>query len=268
VCSVKKLTEITPALGFQYLTENFHFTTLSAENDMYQPLALGGISKGITNLEMTAAYASIANGGVYTEPILYTHIYDHDGNLLFENVPMTHVAMKETTAALITDAMIDVISSSQGTGGAARMSNMPVAGKTGTSQKSKDLWLSAYTPYLTASVWTGFDDSQPMEHLNQSFHNKLWKTIMTRIHEGYEKKDFEMPEEIIKRTICTKTGKLASSDFCSKYTEYFAEGTEPKQSCNGHVEEEAAAKAAEEANQSTQGTDASTTNTTPPTTAQ
>lgn len=247
VCSVKKLTEITPALGFQYLTENFHFTTLNAEDDMYQPLALGGISKGITNLEMTAAYASIANGGVYTEPILYTHIYDHDGNLLFENIPETHVAMKETTAALITDAMIDVISSPQGTGGAAKMSNMPVAGKTGTSQKSKDLWLSAYTPYLTASIWTGFDDSQPMEHLNQSFHNKLWKKIMTRIHEGYEKKDFEMPEEIEKKTICTKTGKLASSDFCSKYTEYFAEGTAPKQSCNGHVEEEAAAKAAEEA---------------------
>ena len=70
---------------------------------------------------------------------------------------------------------------------------------------------------------------------------------MTRIHEGYEKKDFEMPEEIEKKTICTKTGKLASSDFCSKYTEYFAEGTAPKQSCNGHVEEEAAAKAAAEA---------------------
>lgn len=257
VCSVKKLTEITPALGFQYLTENFCFTTLTAENDMYQPLALGGISKGITNLEMTAAYASIANGGVYTEPILYTHIYDHDGNLLFENIPETHVAMKETTAALITDAMIDVISDSQGTGGAARMSNMPVAGKTGTSQESKDLWLSAYTPYLTASIWTGFDDSQPMEHLNQSFHNKLWKTIMTRIHEGYEKKDFEMPEEIVKKTICTKTGKLASSDFCSKYTEYFAEGTAPKQSCNGHVEEEEAKKAEEAANQATEGTDSS-----------
>ena len=274
VCSVKKLTEITPALGFQYLTENFCFTTLSAEDDMYQPLALGGISKGITNLEMTAAYASIANGGIYTEPILYTHIYDHDGNLLFENIPETHVAMKETTAALITDAMIDVISSSQGTGGAARMSNMPVAGKTGTSQKSKDLWLSAFTPYLTASVWTGFDDSQPMEHLSQSFHNKLWKTIMTRIHEGYEKKDFEMPEEVERKTICTKTGKLASSDFCSKYTEYFAEGTAPKQSCNGHVEEEAAAKAAEEAEKTasdgseTTSPNATTPNTTTPNTTQ
>lgn len=239
VCSVKKLTEITPALGFQYLTENFSITTLDAEKDMYQPLALGGISKGVYNMEITAAYAAIANGGVYTEPIVYTHLYDHDGNLLYENTPDTHVAMKETTAALITDAMIDVIEDSQGTGGAARMSNMQVAGKTGTSQKSKDLWLCAYTPYLTASVWTGFDDSQPMEHLNQSFHNKLWKKIMTRIHEGYESKKFEMPNSIEKKTICAKTGKLASSDLCSKYTEYFAPGTAPTQSCNGHVDETA-----------------------------
>lgn len=247
VCSVKKLTEITPALGFQYVTENFAMTTLTAENDMYQPLALGGISKGVYNIEMTAAYAAIANGGVYTEPILYTHIYDHDGNLLYENIPDTHVAMKDTTAALITSAMQDVISDGAGTGGAARMSNMPVAGKTGTSQESKDLWLSAFTPYLTASVWTGFDDSQPMEHLDQSFHNRLWKKIMTRIHEGYETKQFEMPESIVKKSVCAKTGKLASSEFCSAYTEYFAEGTVPKQGCNGHAEEEAAKKAAEEA---------------------
>ena len=237
VCSVKKLTEITPALGFQYLTENFSITTLDAEKDMYQPLALGRISKGVYNLEITAAYAAIANGGVYTEPIVYTQIYDHDGNLLYENTPETHVAMKDTTAALITDAMIDVIEDSQGTGGAAKMSNMQVAGKTGTSQKSKDLWLCAYTPYLTASVWTGFDDSQPMEHLNQSFHNKLWKTIMTRIHEDYESKNFEMPNSLEKKTICAKTGKLASSDLCSKYTEYFAPGPAPTQSCNGHVGE-------------------------------
>ena len=247
VCSVKKLTEITPLLGYKYLTENFGITTLSAENDVFQPLALGGISKGVYNIEMTAAYAAIANKGVYTEPIVYTHIYDHSGNLLYENVPETHVAMKETTAALITNAMEDVITDSDGTGGAARMSNMAVAGKTGTSQKSKDLWLSAFTPYLTASVWTGFDDSQPMEHLNQSFHNRLWKKIMTRIHEGYESKAFEMPDTLKKASVCSKTGKLASSEFCTPYTEYFEDGTVPTQGCNGHAEEEAAKKAAEEA---------------------
>lgn len=246
VCTVKKLTEITPALGYQYLVDNFSFTTLTPEGDMHQALALGGTEHGVYNIELTAAYAAIANKGVYTEPIVYTHIYDHDGKLLYTNVPETHVAMKETTAALITDAMEDVITS--GTGGQARLSGMAAAGKTGTSQKTCDLWLSAYTPYLTASVWTGFDDHQPMENYrDQSFHNRMWKKIMTRIHEGYENKSFSMPSSIEKRTVCQKSGKLVSTEFCKGYTEYFAPGTAPTQSCNSHAEEEEEARKKEEA---------------------
>ena len=236
VCTVKKFTEITPALGFKYLAENFNLTTLDSKNDIVQPACLGGISKGVYNIEMTAAYAAIANKGVYTEPILYTKIYDHDGNLLFEKTPKTHAAVKETTAALLTNAMEGVIT--HGTGTAARMSNMRVAGKTGTTTDSVDLWISAYTPYLTASVWTGYDDNKPMNKLSQSFHMKIWRNVMERIHEGYEYKDFEIPNSIEKKTICTKTGKLASSGACSSYTEYFAPGTAPTQSCPGHVEEQ------------------------------
>lgn len=235
VCTVKKFTEITPALGFKYLSENFNLTTLDSKNDIVQPACLGGISKGVYNIEMTAAYAAIANKGVYTEPILYTKIYDHDGNLLFEKTPKTHAAVKETTAALLTNAMEGVIT--HGTGTAARMSNMAVAGKTGTTTDSVDLWISAYTPYLTASVWTGYDDNKPMKKLSQSFHMKIWRNVMERIHEGYEYKEFEIPHSIEKKTICTKTGKLASSGACSSYTEYFAPGTAPTQSCPGHVEE-------------------------------
>ncbi len=246
VCTVKKLTEITPALGFQYLTENFSFSTLTASDDMYQPLALGGTYHGVYNIELTAAYAAIANEGTYTEPIVYTHIYDHDGKLLFEKTPKTHVAMKETTAALLTDAMQDVLTSPNGTGGQARLSNMPAAGKTGTSQESCDLWLAAYTPYLTASVWTGFDEQQSMEHLNQSFHNRLWRKVMTRIHENYEYKSFAMPASIESATVCAETGKLVSTEFCKGYTEYFAAGTAPSQACNGHQEEIEAAKKEEE----------------------
>ncbi|MBQ8802282.1 MAG: PBP1A family penicillin-binding protein [Tyzzerella sp.] len=239
VCTVKKLTEITPALGYQYLTENFAFTTLPT-TDIVQSTALGGITNGIYNLEMTAAYASIANKGVYTEPIFYTQIYDHDGNLLYENTPKTHVAMKETTAALMTDAMSDVVNSSIGTGGRAKFSGMPVVGKTGTTTGVVDLWFSGYTPYLTASVWTGYDDHSPMEKQidNQSYHLVIWRKIMERIHEGYEEKSFEMPETVQRKTICTATGKLASTDFCSKKTEYFAEGTIPEQSCPGHPDKE------------------------------
>lgn len=246
VCTVKKFTEITPALGYKYLTENFALTSLDSSSDVVQAACLGGITNGVYNIEMTAAYAAIANGGVYIEPILYTHIYDHDGNLLYENTPDTHIAMKESTAALITDAMQDVITGSNGTGGRARLSQMPVAGKTGTTTKAVDLWLSAYTPYLTCSVWAGYDDNKSMENMNQSFHMVIWKNVMERIHEKYEVKDFEMPKDMQRRTICKDTGLLASGEFCTKYTEYFAEGTAPTQGCPGHLDREEEAKNKEE----------------------
>lgn len=239
VCTVKKYAEITPALGYQYLTENFGFTTLDPENDMVLPVALGGIYNGITNVEMTAAYAAIANHGVYTEPIYYTKILDHEGNLLYEKTPKTHTAMKQSTAELITDAMVDVMTS--GTGTAGRITNSACAGKTGTTTKNVDLWLSAYTPYYTASVWAGYDDSSPMEGSRNTggrFHKVIWKKVMQRIHEDLEYKDFEMSSSIEAKKICAETGKRASSEGCTSYTEYFAKGTAPSQVCPGHIIEE------------------------------
>ena len=239
VCTVKKYTEITPEVGMQYLTDNFKFTTLDSVNDSGQATSLGGLTNGVYNIELTAAYASIANGGVYTEPILYTHIYDNDGNLLYENTAATHVAMKDSTAALITSALEDVVK--YGTGGTARLSKMTCAGKTGTTTDTRDLWFSGFTPYLTASVWSGYDDNQEISG-SSSFHKVMWKKIMQRIHDTakYEVVAFEMPETVVQRTICVETGLLASSDACSKRSEYFAEGTIPKKSCPGHAPVEGA----------------------------
>ena len=234
VCTVKKYTEITPELGMQYLTNNFKFSTLDPVNDSGQATSLGGLTNGVYNIELTAAYASIANKGVYTEPILYTHIYDNHGNLLYENTAATHTAMKDSTAALITSALEDVVK--YGTGGTARLSKMPCAGKTGTASDTKDLWFTGFTPYLTASVWSGYDDHQEVSG-SSSFHKIIWKKIMQRIHDAnkYEVIGFEMPESVVQRTVCTQTGLLASSDACSKHTEMFAEGTVPKKSCPGHA---------------------------------
>ena len=261
VCTVKKYTEITSEVGMQYLTNNFKFTTLDPVNDSGQATSLGGLTNGVYNIELTAAYASIANKGVYTEPILYTHIYDNDGNLLYENTAATHVAMKDSTAALITSALEDVVK--YGTGGTARLSKMTCAGKTGTTTDTRDLWFSGFTPYLTASVWSGYDDNQEISG-SSSFHKIMWKKIMQRIHDAgkYEVVAFEMPETVVQRTICTQTGLLASSDACSKHTEYFAEGTVPKKSCPGHVP----AEGTPTEGTTTPGTTTGTTNTTPETT--
>lgn len=235
VCAVRTLTEVVgEEKSYEYLLD-FGFTTLTDEDKTSQAKALGGITKGVYNIELTAAYAAIANGGVYTEPILYTQVLDHDGNVLLDNsTPDTHEVIKDSTAYLLTSAMEDVIN--QGTGTAARLDNMHAAGKTGTTQNSTDLWLSAYTPYYTASVWGGYDSNKHMDNMSQSWHSRLWKEIMERVHENLEDKDFEIPSSVVECTVCSETGLLAVSS-CPSYTEYFSEENAPTQSCSGHYVE-------------------------------
>ena len=240
VCAVRTLTEtVGLEKGYEYLL-NFGFTTLvdgtqegySGYTDIAQSTALGGITRGVYNIEMTAAYASIANGGEYTEPILYTEILDHDGNILLDNTtPDTHQIIKESTAYLLTSAMEDVVT--QGTGTPARLDRMTAAGKTGTTDESTDLWFVGYTPYYTAGVWGGYDDNKSMEGMNASWRETLWKNIMDRVHEDLENKEFDIPSSVVRKTVCTQTGLLAVSG-CPSITEYFDEDTVPTQSCSGH----------------------------------
>lgn len=243
VCALNTFQDITPELGYEYLL-NFGFTTLvdgtdedfPGYSDIQLATALGGITRGVYNIEMTAAYATIANGGTYIEPTYYTQVLDHDGNILLDNThPDSHRVIKETTAALLTSAMEDVIN--KGTGTAARLNNMAAAGKTGTTENSVDLWLAAFTPYYTCSVWGGYDQNKSMSSMNQAWHEILWKNIMDRVHENLAYKSFEMPDSIEKKTICSKTGMLASTEFCSGITEYFAEGSYKAQPCSGHADE-------------------------------
>ena len=153
VLAVKTLTDyVGETESYDYLLD-FGFTTLTEDDKYSQAKALGGITNGVYNIEMTAAYAAIANGGTYMKPILYTQVLDHEGNVLLDNTtPEKHEVLKDSTAYLLTSAMEDVVNGAGGTGGSARLSNMPVAAKTGTSQESRDLWISAFTPYYTASV--------------------------------------------------------------------------------------------------------------------
>lgn len=236
VVTTKWLVEdVTPKLGIEYL-ENLGITTMDEENDAYAPLGLGGISNGVTNLELTGAYAAIANGGVYTQPILYSKILDKDGNVLLDNVPEKHTAMKDSTAWLLTSAMEDVVSKCTGT--PAQISNYGIAeaGKTGTTDDYKDLWFVGYTPYYTAGIWFGYDDSTLMRYrlgYNYNAHKVLWKNIMNEVLEGYEDRDFVMPSDVEKLRVCSTTGLLASYG-CSTITEYFAKDTAPTEYCSRH----------------------------------
>ena len=245
VVAVKCLEEVTPELGLQYL-DNFGFTTLAHGTeadkdadgtiwtDANLPMALGGLTHGVTNVELCAAYAAIANNGNYIEPIYYTKILDHNGNVLIEKNSAGRSVIKESTAWLLTSAMEDVVN--QGTGTACQLDDMTVAGKTGTTDAYNDLCFVGYTPYYTCAVWSGFDNNEKLPEDARDFHKNLWKKVMTRIHEGLPDKEFDMPASVEKISICEETGLLPRAG-CPVITEYFDIGDVPTDYCDQHFYE-------------------------------
>lgn len=241
IVTVKTLQEIGVDLGYQY-AEDFGFTTLD-ENDKNLGISLGGLTKGVTNLELTSAYAAIANQGEYIAPSFYTQVLDHDGNVILDNTKTKerHRVIKEETAWLLTDAMKDVMTA--GTGTRAYFGNgMAQAGKSGTTTSNRDALFAGYTPYYTCVVWGGYDDnSKQMGGAGTSYPKNLWRSVMKRVHENLESKDFEKPKGITQATVCSKSGLLPKDGVCEndprgslKYTEYFASGTTPKEECDHH----------------------------------
>lgn len=241
--TVKAMEEITPALGVEYL-KKFGFTSIldtqveipagsgQYHSDVNLPTALGGITKGVCNLELTAAYAAIANNGTYIKPVFYTKILDADGNVIIDNTPEETKVIKPSTAYLLTSAMEDVVK--KGTGKRLQLSNMPVAGKTGTTDSYKDLWFVGFTPYYTCAVWAGYDDNTVLPSgTARTYQQTLWKNIMQRIHNDLPSTEFKMPSTVEKVSICTKTGLLATRS-CNSVTEYFDTEGLPKKYCSGH----------------------------------
>ena len=248
VITVKNMYDTGVANIYNYLL-NFGFTTLTAQDGHNLSTSLGGVTTGVTTMETAAAYAAIANGGTYIEPMLYTRVLDRNGNVVLEKTPETHTVIKQTTSYLLTSMLLDAVNS--GTGGRARFADlkMPVAGKTGTTTGTKDLTFAGYTPYYTAAVWLGFDMPQEMPNNNNAtrdMHTRIWSHIMEEIHRTYELeyKDFERPSGITSAKICTVSGQLAVDGLCDHdprgasivRNEIFAAGTQPTEYCTQHVQ--------------------------------
>ncbi|MGL5258906.1 MAG: transglycosylase domain-containing protein [Lachnospiraceae bacterium] len=245
IITVKTLTQISPKLGYDYLL-NFGFSTLvSSEeingrvfSDIQQATALGGLTRGVTNLELNAAYASIANNGTYIKPILYTKVVDSNGNVILDNTtPSTRQVIKETTAFLLTDAMEDVVTS--GTGTAVNFGGMAIAGKTGTTTRNVDVWFAGYTPYYTATTWAGYDNNESLgTSAERNLAKSLWRLVMSQIHKELPSKSFSIPQGIVQTTVCSQSGLLPIPGLCdgTLHTEYFDENTVPSTSCNVHYQ--------------------------------
>ncbi len=246
IVAVKSITEVTPEVSFDYL-QKLGFTTLVDKqvtsdglvlSDINQAMALGGLTNGVTNLEITAAYAAIANNGVYIKPVYYSKVVDHDGNTVIDNTTTggrEKRVIRATTAYQLTDAMKDVISSGTGTPARLKGTNMPVAGKTGTTTHNYDLWFCGYTPYLTCSIWRGFDSPENMGSINT--HKEMWSQVMSQIIElkQYDtSKNWEVPEGLVKTNIC-KISNLKPGSGCQTNYDWCDKDFIPSKACSGHI---------------------------------
>lgn len=230
--------------AYNYL-KNFGFENVT-EDDINANTSLGGLTHGVTVLELTAAYGAIANGGVYHKPTPYTKVLDHDGNVLLEYKDEGKRVIKETTAFLLTDMMEDVISGG-GTGGLARFqkNRMPVAGKTGTTSDDKDLVFAGYTPYYAAGIWMGYDTPKKISY-DKSYHLIVWRAIMDQLHDNLPYKEFEKPDGIMTASYCAIQNAIPISGVCAAdyygagyygnmvSTDYCVEATAPKSECTAH----------------------------------
>jgi len=240
ITALKTLQDIGVSLGFDY-AQKFGLTTL-VDDDRTLGFALGGLTYGVTNLELTAAYATIANEGEYIEPSFYTAVYDHEGNMILDNTSQErHTVVSEETAWLLTSAMQDVMTA--GTGGRAYFgSTMAQAGKSGTTTSNRDTLFAGFTPYYTCIVWGGNDDNSIQKGEHCAYSRNIWRESMKRIHDGLEYKDFEMPSTITTAQVCRESGLLPLAETCENcqkggaiYEEYFANGTVPTATCDHHV---------------------------------
>ena len=228
---VEMMEEVGVKTSISYL-KDMGITTLT-EKDESLSLALGGLDKGITPLEMAAAYATIANDGVYIEPTFYTEITNQSGKTVVEAKPESHRVFSEQVAYILKEILTQPVKGLNGTATYCSISGIDVAAKTGTTDENYDRWLCGFTPYYTAATWFGYDQNETIYFNRQNPAGIIWANVMRNIHSGLANATFEKPSWIQTETICVDSGCIANSGCTNTYEEYFLWGTKPD-NCTEH----------------------------------
>ncbi len=204
---------ITPNTSFTFLKEKLDFTSLLPADNNRAPMAIGGLSEGVTVREMTAGYQMFANGGKYYKPYTFYHVDDHDGNVILDNrKEISKQAISSVTASVMHHLLNDVITGTNGTGRGAAISGWEVFGKTGTTNENKDSWFVGGTPYAVAGIWTGYSTPTSLSTVEQGYSKSVWKSIMTQYLKNKEKIKFTYDPNVVSASYCTVTGLLANPE--------------------------------------------------------
>ncbi|MGD8400347.1 MAG: PBP1A family penicillin-binding protein [Bacillota bacterium] len=229
-----KIVEYARKMGIKNLVTHGHANDLNLS-----ALALGGLTRGVSPIEITAAYSPLANQGIKVEPFGIISVQDSYGNVLFEQHPHKSIAISADTAYIVTDMMRGVIM--RGTGRSA-MIDRPAAGKTGTTSDNTNAWFIGYTPDLLACVWIGNDSQRiPVKlggvTVGSSRPAKMWAMFMSRALSGIPASNFPVPDGVVTNVeICTQSGQLATPECPDVKYEIFLSGTEPTETCTLHQE--------------------------------
>lgn len=243
VPAVKICNYLTPEAAFDFMKNNLHVDTLVEKRTekgkvlsdvALAPIALGGLTDGVTVLDMCAAYCTFPNGGKYIEPSLYTKVLDSEGNVILEHKAMEQIAMSETTAEDMISMLTNAVNG--GTGTAARISGMRVAGKTGTTSSNHDRWFVGFTPYYVGAVWFGYDTPATLRGFSPNPAAVAWRKVMAPIHENLQDKGFLENEEKGKYSImlCADSSMRATPACQNLTSKKYKKSDIPEKFCTHH----------------------------------
>lgn len=238
---IKVMAELTPQKSIEYMEKMgisslVHASENKEHNDENLALAIGGMTYGVSPLEMAAAYASVANDGTYIQPTFYTKVEDSDGKVVLEPNQKKETVCSAETAYIVKNLMQSVITGADGYAGTAKycaINGIDVAAKTGTTNSSKDRWLCGFTNYYACAAWYGFDDPQRISFPGTNPAGQLFSGIMSQIHKGLENSSFNEPENIVHATVCRTSGLLATDKCSNTYSEIFVKDHLPE-TCDAH----------------------------------
>lgn len=187
--------QITPEYGISFL-KSMNFSKIS-KKDYTLSTALGGLTNGANTVEMASGYSTLERGGEYINPTCILEIVDSTGNNIYKNKYKAKEVYTNQASNWMTDVLKGNMENQWGTAYKIRLSNMTSAGKTGTTDNSKDGWFCGYTLYYTTAVWVGYDKPKELENLyGATYPGGIWHDYMDKIHQGLENTDFQKSEDI------------------------------------------------------------------------
>lgn len=222
---VEIMEKLGPSNAIKYL-KKMGISTLTEEDESLV-LALGGLQKGISPLEMSAGYAMIANDGIYIEPTFYTNINNNLGENIIKTSQTKRKVVSKEVAYIVKEILTQPVIGKKGTASYCKITGVDVAAKTGTTDENYDRWLCGFTPYYTAATWYGYDENETILYGRKNPAGLLWANVMSKIHAGLKSATFEKPSAICTENICADTGMIATTGCTNVYEEYFLKNTAP-----------------------------------------